>query len=75
LLCVPGFMKPAAAAKTLHPEVSLRPTPMPVTESTGVFNGSPSSRTSALLSSSRSASQSSLRPAPVPLPTPPVSEP
>jgi hypothetical protein len=74
LLCVPGFMRPAAVARGLQPEVSVRPTPVMVPQPSLVRGTSRSSRTSAVLTVSRSASESSRGPALVPLPTPPGSD-
>jgi hypothetical protein len=77
LLCVPGFMRPAAAAQALQPEASLRPTPMVVAESVGACGRSLPATTSATVAVSRPALHwpSSPAPALAPLPTPPDSEP
>jgi hypothetical protein len=77
LLCVPGFIRPAAAAQALQPEASLRPTPMVVAEPAGVCGRSLPATTSAVVTVPRPASHSQSSPAPalVPLPTPPDSEP
>jgi hypothetical protein len=70
LLCVPGFMRPAATAPVLRPEVALRPTPTVVTEATGACNGSLTSGRLEVLTVSRLDAQPSPAPALAPLPMP-----
>jgi hypothetical protein len=75
LLCIPGVMRPGAAAVVAVEEVPPRPTPTAVTEATEAVGSTLFSRRSAVAAVARPASQSSPDPAPAPLPTPPDLEP
>jgi hypothetical protein len=75
LLGVPSFIKPPVAAQALQPQISVRPTPIAMTEAAGAAGASLSSRASTPWAASGTGTQQSpAAPSAVPIPSPPECE-